>query len=108
MKHKKPPPPPPMRSPSQSAYDQNVQYETLNNIGPQFVQHSGDTTQNTKPLSPMYQTGNVNYPPHASSIGHITSNSFNLGGCAPPQSKRSLYKPPPPPKRSETTQLTSK
>ena len=56
-----------------------------------------------------YPSPGANYPPHASSIGHITANSFNVGGCAYASRKKSIDKPPPPPpKRSETTQLSTK
>ena len=111
--NKMPPPPPPTRSPNTQTYDQNGHqqiYETVGNTNmiPNGHFANGEQRQiHSNPSVSQYQA--PNYPPHASSIGHITSNSFNVGGCAYTSHKKSMEKPrPPPPKRSETTQLSTK
>ena len=106
-------PPPPMRSPNPQSYDQNGQiYETIGNINGHQNGTFVNGTQQNRPVvnnGGNYPSPGANYPPHASSIGHITANSFNVGGCAYASRKKSIDKPPPPPpKRSETTQLSTK
>jgi hypothetical protein len=109
-----PPPPPSLRSPNQHTYDQNGSYQLYETIGNQNLIPNGHFMNGDQKPRPMtnnlgqYPNNVSNYPPHASSIGHITANSFNVGGCAYASHKKSSDKPPPPPpKRSETTQLST-
>ena len=113
---KAPPPLPPMRTPHPQAYDQNGPNQVYEMVGNQGLHRNGyHTNGESRPqmipnnIGHYPTNGSANYPPHASSIGHITANSFNVGGCAYASHKKSTEKPaPPPPKRSDTTQLSTK
>ena len=111
--NKVPPPLPPTRSPNPQSYDQNVAYQVYETVGsPNLIPNGhfmNGEQKHTPPINNPGQYPAPSYPPHASSIGHITANSFNVGGCAYSSHKKSMEKPrPPPPKRSETTQLSTK